>query len=79
MMDQDLKIKYAVIKLTDVEKYLPTYEQGLLKDILEVIEDGREAEGKQPNFYYVCNTDEPYADAVIETILDGEKAKHLGS
>jgi hypothetical protein len=78
-MEQDLRIKYTVIKLADIEKYLSVPAQDLLKAMLEDIENGREAEGKQPNFYYVCNTDEPYADAVIETILDGEKAKHLGS
>jgi len=27
------------------------------------------------NKYYVCNQDEPYADKVIKTILDGETAK----
>lgn len=34
-------------------------------------------EMKQPNNrYYICNTDEPYADKVLEAIRNGEDEKY---
>ena len=54
-------------------KYLndiPTWKCGLVAWALQCIEDH-----VPENKYYVCNQDEPYADKVITTILEGEALK----
>lgn len=67
---------YIVMKKDDVEKYLSKDEIQSIDDILEKISDGRLEDNKHPcNTYYVCNMDEPYADAVQKVILGGEALK----
>ena len=67
---------HIVIKREDIFKYLTGNQIGYLDEILNVIADGRKKDGKKPdNSYYICNTDEPYADEVLRVILTavGEK------
>ena len=66
----ELYNKYTVIKNTDAEKYLTKYEKLALENICSLIIKGRKMDGKKSNSYYVCNTDEPYADKVLELILE---------
>jgi hypothetical protein len=61
-------MKFAVIKNDDAEKYLNTKGQESLNGILETIADSRSMDGKKNNEYLVINTDEPYADEVIEIL-----------
>lgn len=73
------EIKYdthIVIKRADAEKYLAKHGQMQLEALLAAISIGREQDGKPAeNSYYVCNTDEPYADWILQAILDGEAGK----
>lgn len=67
---------HIVIKKEDVFKYLTDNQIKYLDAILDTIADGRKKDGKKPvNSYYICNTDEPYADKVLEVILEGEHVK----
>ena len=51
-------------------------EQTALKDILAKITNGREKDHKPPvNNYYICNTDEPYAEVIRGIIMGGEAVK----
>lgn len=51
-------------------------EQTALKDILAKITNGREKDHKSPvNNYYICNTDEPYAEVIRGIIMGGEAVK----
>lgn len=64
---------HTVIKNEDIRKYLTVKEISQLVNILANISSGRRADGKNPeNTYYICNTDEPYADKVLEAIMGGE-------
>ena len=57
-------------------KHLTELQMDNLKDILWTIVKGRQGEGKKSeNNYYVCNQDEPYAQKVIDIILEGETEK----
>ena len=50
--------------------------RGAMDEIINGIEDIRKNKGKpRTNKYIVCNQDEPYADKIWKTILDGEHAK----
>lgn len=64
------KLKYVVIKLDDLTKYVPVIVKiKLLETMLDDIKEGRKADGKAPvNEYIVVNTDEPYAGEVIEIL-----------
>ena len=67
---------FIVIKREDVIKYLTYSERQNLDDILDKITNGRKQDNKNPiNYYYVCNTDEPYANAVHDVIIGGEIVK----
>lgn len=67
---------HIVIKREDVLKYLTEVEYRTLEQILCIISKGRSKEGKKPvNSYYICNTDEPYAEVVHGVIIGGEHAK----
>lgn len=67
---------HIVIKREDIFKYLTDNQIKYLDVILNTIADGRKKDGKNPdNSYYFCNTDEPYADEVIEVILKVESKK----
>lgn len=70
------KNMYIVIKQEDAKKYLSQEEISALINIIGKISNGRMADNKHPdNTYYVCNTDEPYADAVHKVIIGGEALK----
>ncbi|MGE5681837.1 MAG: hypothetical protein ACM34K_13240 [Bacillota bacterium] len=67
---------HIVIKWEDVGKYLSSQLTEDLYSVLNLISEGREKDGKNTkNEYYVCNTDEPYADKVRRVILEGEAEK----
>ena len=73
----DKKNMYIVMKREDVKKYLSKEEFSSLMGMLTKICDKRYADNKKPdNRYYVCNTDEPYADSVYQVILGGEALKN---
>ncbi|PAE20521.1 hypothetical protein CHH80_10940 [Bacillus sp. 7504-2] len=63
---QGMKIKFTVFKNEDIEK-LSKIRRAYLSEAQETIVKNRLAEGKRglPK-YLVINTDEPYADEVIE-------------
>lgn len=64
---------HIVIKREDVEKYLSVTQKMHLSTILQLIAQGRLKDGKVcSNNYYICNTDEPYANEVLEVILRAE-------
>ena len=64
---------HIVIKREDIIKYLTDNQIKYLDAILNTIADGRKKDGKNSdNSYYICNTDEPYADEVLEVILKAE-------
>ena len=64
---------HIVIKREDIFKYLTDNQIKYLDAVLNTIADGRKKDGKKPdNSYYICNTDEPYADDVLAVILNAE-------
>lgn len=65
-MSYKSKLKYIVIKYDWLEK-LDEDQLYQLNSILKTIDNN--------NSYYVCNTDEPYANKVLEVILQGEADK----
>ena len=68
--------KHIVIKKEDIFKYLEEPEQIALDEMLNKIVHGRAKDLKSPvNHYYVCNTDEPYAEVVRGVIIGGEAVK----
>lgn len=72
----DKKNIYIVIKQEDAKKYLEQEDINKLINIIGKISNGRLEDNKHPyNTYYVCNTDEPYADAVHKVIIGGEALK----
>ncbi|MCR4849792.1 MAG: hypothetical protein K5870_00900 [Lachnospiraceae bacterium] len=65
---------HIVIKREDILKYLTDNQIKYLDAVLNTITDGRKKDGKKTdNSYYICNTDEPYADEVLEVILKAER------
>ena len=77
MITTEKKNMYIVIKIDDAKKYLSQEEIHALVNILGKISNGRMDDNKHPdNTYYVCNTNEPYADAVHKVILGGEALKN---
>ncbi len=70
------KGSHTVIKNDDIFDNLSLSEREILRILLDKIENGRKAAGKKFNEYYVCNTDEPYANEVLQLILGGEKLKN---
>lgn len=69
---------HIVIKREDIFKYLTDDQIKYLDVALKTISDGRKQDGKTDNSYYICNTDEPYADEVLEVILKAESEKGEG-
>lgn len=62
--------KFIVIKKEDAEKYLNEKGKQALRNILEVISDGRSIDNKKcSNKYLVVNEDEEYAELVKKLIL----------
>lgn len=65
---------HIVIKREDVDKHLNEEMKTTLGLILSTISVGRLSEGKKAtNEYYICNTDEPYAEMVKNAIYSGEQ------
>ena len=82
MVESDDKERKAnthiVIKREDILKYLTDEQIKYLNAVLNTIADGRKKDGKKTdNSYYICNTDESYADEVLEVILKGENKRKL--
>ncbi|MBE5886746.1 MAG: DUF551 domain-containing protein [Lachnospiraceae bacterium] len=70
-MQGSIENTHIVIKREDIYKYLSEPELISLEHILHSISIGRAREGKnQNNTYYICNTDESYADKVLNIILN---------
>lgn len=66
--------KFIVIKKEDAEKYLNEKGKQALRNILEVISDGRSIDGKKSNNkYWIVNQDEEYAKEVRKLIFKEEK------
>ena len=64
---EDMQMKYTVIKNDDLDTYLDSNEQNSFYYLVEDrIEWTKKKEGKKENTYLVINTDEPYADEIIE-------------
>ena len=73
---EGIKEKFIVIKNEDAEKYLSGYGKSLLNTVLRTINRGRSCNGKDTdNIYLVINTDEIYADEIIEIM---KKYGHWG-
>lgn len=67
---------HIVIKREDALKYLTEVEYQTLESLQNTITKGRAEDGKKPiNTYYICNTDEPYAEMVKGVIVGGEYVK----
>lgn len=62
--------KFIVIKIADYVKYVDSMVKwALLRNDLKDIQAGREKDGKEPRpEYIVVNTDEPYAQEIIEIL-----------
>ena len=60
--------KFIVIKTEDVYRYLPEHDKIDLAHITRQIYEGIKRHGKKPNTYLVINTDEPYADQVVDIL-----------
>lgn len=70
------KNTHIVLKKDDIDNYLNQEEICWLDKIMTSIQMTRKEEGKPlNNQYYICNKDEPYADTVLQVILDGEDKK----
>lgn len=73
------EIKYEVIKLKDIEKYLIPMLKQELQVIIETIQEGRKADGKaRCNRYVVVNEDESYAEDVWMLIEKDKNLEELG-
>ena len=71
----EYKEKFLVINGKDLKGLTPL-KQAKLGEIMNDIEAYRSKRGTTPEAkYYVCNQDEPYAQQVIDIILQGETTK----
>lgn len=71
---------HIVIKRADALKYLTEVEYQTLEEMQNTIIRGRAKDHKKPiNNYYVCNTDEPYAEVVHGIIIGEEAVKESNS
>ncbi len=71
--------KFFVLKQEDIQA---AGVQSRIEDVCRFINETRKRQGKKPledNRYILCNQDEPYAEKVWQTILEGERAKETGS
>jgi hypothetical protein len=66
---------HTIFKNDDVRKYLTKRQKKQLIKIEAAINKGRRQSGKPVNSYYICNTDEPYAEDVYNAIVHGELVK----
>lgn len=65
---EGFKEKFIVFKIEEVNKYITNEGKFDLDIISEIINRERAKENKPLNTYLVINTDEPYADEVIEIL-----------
>lgn len=64
---------HIIIKNEDIESYLSEEQKMQLENIICTIGAGRILDNKNGyNTYYICNTDEPYANDVLQVILQNE-------
>jgi len=66
----DLEERYIVIKLKDIEEYLPDDLKTDLKDIIDVVAVGRRKDCKRPLKCAVVESDWPEYAAVVASIQD---------
>lgn len=71
----EVQIKFLVFNISDVIHYLNSGEITMLTALHGKIENSRIRNGENVNSYWVCNQDEPYADEIIQIILQGEDKK----
>ncbi|WP_089282296.1 hypothetical protein [Anaerovirgula multivorans] len=67
--------KFIIFKCEDADKYLPLHDKIDLVHIQRQINEGKAVQGKKDNTYLIINTDEPYADEVIDIM---KKHGHWG-
>jgi len=68
--------KFTVLKNDDIQKYAFSWEIEYLDMLRKTIKEGRVNDNKSPDHkYIVINTDEPYADEIIEIL---KKHGHWG-
>lgn len=67
--------KFVVLKTDDIKEHLTVYEQRRFQAMCRKIIKVREAIGKGNNKYYIINQDEPYADLILDIIIEGEETK----
>lgn len=60
--------KFFVLNRKDMNKYLTSNQRCQVFEAGIQIFESRQVEGKKDNKYLVVNTDEPYADEVIEIL-----------
>lgn len=72
---EGMKEKFIVIKIDDAEEYLSIRGKATLSALLDVIQLRQKEDGKKLNKYLVINTDEPYADEVVNIL---KKHGHWG-
>jgi len=72
-----LETKFTVINNKHAIKYLTDGEQKKLNKILRSLTLRMENDGKKDNYYYVCNSDEPYAQQILDIILTEESKKEI--
>ena len=75
MKAQDKRSTHFVVKKSDAILYLSNEECSILDILLEKVAEGRLADGKALNIYWICNVDEPYAEDVHTVIMGGEENK----
>jgi hypothetical protein len=63
---EGMKMKYTVLKNSEVQSHVPGHLLDDLALISNTVKQARVKKGKKENTYLVINTDEPYADEVIE-------------
>lgn len=67
---EGMQMKFTVVKNEDLEKYLHPEMKAAFLEIVEKVAMNKYVEEnfKKPNTYIVINTDELYADEVIEIL-----------
>ena len=68
-----MKDEFVVIKIEDIWRLLHESESECLLTIIRTIGRRRKELGRRENDYLVVNTDEPYADYVLDCISRGER------
>lgn len=65
---EGMEMKFTVLKNSELRRYVPGYLLDDLKLIANTVKQTRKKKGKKKNTYFVINTDETYADKVIEIL-----------